>query len=374
MADDMQQPPQDRPAIHAQGVMPPPPPPPQAPGPMPAGSMGYPMMYPPTPPRKERAVLTRIVTGVLTSLVLLSLLANVYLGIFFFQSVAGTLESVYQEGDATNRIVILPIKGMIDDTTSGFVQRALRQLDKNPPRALILRIDSPGGSVSASDRIWYQLTQFKKKHKLPVVASFGALAASGGYYVAAPSDVILSEPMTITGSIGVIAQAFTVQELLNKVGVTPEVIVSSKSVNKDGLNPMRAWTEKDRNELRIILDKAYERFVNVVAEGRASKLTREEVEKLATGAPYTTDEALNLKLVDEEGFIDAAITRATELAKLGSDVQPQVSVVSERTGGLLSLISGSTSVAPMGLMWDTAQIRRWTGELTTPTLEYRMVP
>jgi protease IV len=351
------------------GTLPPPPPP--------YANAGYYPSYgpPPQPARKERAVLTKLVTGVLTSLVLLSLLANVYLGIFFVKAVKGPAESVYAEGDVNRRIVILPIAGMIDDSTSLFVKRAFKALDANPPKALILRIESPGGGVSASDRIWYDIKQFKAKHKIPVVASYGSLAASGGYYISAQADTIIAEPTTITGSIGVIAQAFTVQELLGKIGVTPEVIPSTKSTAKDGMNPMRAWTDRDRKELLNILDKAYERFVNIVAEGRKGKLTREEVEKVATGAPYTTDEALANKLIDEEGFVDTAITRAKELAKLTTGDAPQVTVVVDRQGGLLSLLSGSAPNIQPGVFTnglDSQQVRRWFGELTTPRLEYLM--
>ncbi len=352
------------------GALPPPPPPY-------ANAGYYPSYGPPQPPRKERAVLTKLVTGVLTSLVLVSLLANVYLGIFFVKAVKGPAESVYAEGDINRRIVILPIAGMIDDSTSQFVKRAFKALDANPPKALILRIESPGGGVSASDRIWYDIKQFKARHNIPIVASYGSLAASGGYYISAQADTIIAEPTTITGSIGVIAQAFTVQELLGKIGVTPEVIPSTKSTAKDGMNPMRAWTDRDRKELLNILDKAYERFVNIVAEGRKSKLSRAEVEKLANGAPYTTDEALANKLIDEEGFVDTAITRAKELAKLTTGEAPQVTVVVDRQGGLLSILTGSAPNIQPGAFsngLDSQQVRRWFGELTTPRLEYVMQP
>src|SRR5690606_2688533 len=109
-------------------------------------------------------------------------------------------------------------------------------LRENKPKALILRIDSGGGTVGASDRIWNELARFRQETEIPIVASFGSIAASGGYYIAAGADHIIAEPTCITGSIGVMANVMTFDRLLDKVGVTPEVLVAQGSPEKDVAN------------------------------------------------------------------------------------------------------------------------------------------
>ncbi len=333
---------------------------------------GYSPAYypPPTPSAGRGGVVSRVVTGLVGTLLIVSVLMNVYLGAFFVSAVSGPREATYQEGDQENRIVILPVSGTIDSETSEFIARALKALKDDPPKALILRVDSGGGSVSASDRIWNDLIEFKKETQIPVIASFGGIAASGGYYISAPCDYIMVEPTTITGSIGVIAQAFTVSELLDKLGVTPEIIAATEATKKDTLNPMRDWTEADREVLRRILDSAYDRFVDIVADGRKN-MSREQVKQVATGEVFTSAEALENQLADGEGYLNAAIDKAKELAGIEPDEKPLVTTLSAGSGfGLLSRFGAPRP----GMDTVTAdQVRRWLGELTTPELEYRLV-
>lgn len=358
----------DRPSFDGNGAgkAPPPPPPP-----------GYPPIYPAPDAGRRGGVMQRVVTGVVSSLLLCSLLLNVYLGAFFVSSMRGPTEAVYRDGDKAARIVILPIKGAIGDETAGFVHAALDKLkDDETIEALVLRVDSPGGGVSPSDRIYHELKLFHEAHPdVPIVASFGSVAASGGYYVSAQADYIFVEPTTITGSIGVIAQAFTVQSLMDKVGVTPEIIASTASTQKDTLSPFRAWTDKDRTELRVILDTAYERFVKVVSEGRAPRegreksLTEAQVRQLATGAPYTGVQALENQLADEEGYLDAALVKAQALAGLGANAKPQIVVMGQSKGlGLMGLLGGH---APLP-RWDANGVRELVSDLSAVSVEYRL--
>lgn len=344
---------------------PPPPPPP-----------GYGQMYAapapaPAPASRMGGIMTRVITGLVASLLLISIVLNFYLGIFFVSSMRGPQETPYSKGgDVGSRIVILPVSGTIDETTSVNLRKSLEALRENPPKAIVLRVDSPGGGVSASDRIWHELKKFKAEFKIPIVASFGSLAASGGYYISADSDYIFVEPTTITGSIGVIAQAFTVQNLLEKVGVTPEVIAATQATKKDTLSPFRAWTDKDRAELRMILDQAYVRFVDIVAKGRSKHLTHDQVLALATGEVFTSKQALDNKLADEEGYLDAAISKAKSLAGIPESTTPAVMVISPHKDFSLMSLLGQSHVTPASELLDSNKLRRVAGELATPRLEY----
>lgn len=362
--DPNQQPPQSQRPSMGQGQTPPPPPPP-----------GYMPMYP--PPQKSNGgglmtIFRRVFTGLMAAFLTFSVFLNIYFGAYFASSVSGPIESHYAGTDATQRIVILPIEGAIDSETANYVAKALRALRNKKPLALILRINSPGGGVSPSDQIWNGLVQFKKDTNIPIVASFGGVAASGGYYIASASDYIVSEPTCITGSIGVIAQAFTLDRMMDKVGVTPETIVSTDSTQKDTLNTFRPWTESDRTELRGILDSAYERFIKIVDDGRPD-LDLEQVRKLATGAPYTTDQALENKLVDAQGYLGDAITKTIALAGLPAGSDPKITVIQQHSPfGFLGAM-GQSATLDIGSVFKSEKIRGLAGDLAIPQLEYRMV-
>lgn len=334
-----------------------------------------------TAPQEKGGILTKVASGLITSILLVSIIVNVYLYLIVSASISGSSEVTYQEGDSEQRIVIVPVSGIIDDTMAGFVHRAFADIEDQfvddpdeAPAAIILRVDSGGGGVAASDRIWNDVVKFKAAHPdVPVVASFGSVAASGGYYISAPADHIYAEPTCITGSIGVIAQAFTVQELMDKVGVTPQIIIAEGSPEKDVLNPFRSWDEKDFSLLRGILDESYERFVYVVHEGRKGNgLTEEEAKAAASGAPFTASEAIDMKLVDEVGYVGDAIDKCVELTGLTFEKRPKVTMVSQ-SGGFASLL-GLNAPSP-GISADQItgeQIRKLLAELSSPKLEYRM--
>ena len=356
---------QARPPLDATGAVVPPPPPP-----------GYALPpYPPPPPK--RSWLKRLAMGLISTLLfvlLASIAVNIYLGMFFVSVTSGPHELPYIEGDGdwSQRIVILPITGMIDGSTAGFVREAMLKLRNDRPKAIVLRVNSGGGGVSASDQIWHELSKFvdETEGQTPIVASFGAMAASGGYYVSMPAQHIFVEPTTLTGSIGVIANAFTVDELLEKIGVTPEIVVATESTKKDGHNPMRPWTDEDRRSLRYILDQAHARFTEIVDQGR-SDLDLEQVRKLATGELYTAHQALDNKLADEEGYLHKAIDKAKELAGFGADANPMVTLLKPAQrwgfgGGLRAAGFDPTT-------WTSQQTRRWISELSAMQLEYRVV-
>lgn len=347
--------------IDPRATMPPPPPPPHYYPPPPS--------YSPPGPSRRSSWLGRLATGFVSTLLLVSLSMNLYFGIFFASMSREPHETLFHEGDASQRIVILPIEGTIDEDTARFVRDVVKKLRKNPPKAIVLRVNSGGGGVSASDRIWHDLSRLKQESQIPIVASFGSIAASGGYYISMPADHIFVEPTTITGSIGVIAQAFTVHELLDKIGVQPELIAATEAVRKDRFNPMRPWSDDERAALRLILDEAQDRFVGIVDQGR-SNLDLNKVKQLATGEVYTASQALDHELVDEEGYLENAIDKAKTLA--GISVDPEVTILSPANGlGILGQIS---TPVPDPASINGRMIHKWIGELTTAHIEYRWVP
>ncbi len=198
---------------------------------------------------------------------------------------------------------------------SGVIVDYLKRAEADADvKAVVLRVDSPGGSVVASHEIHQQVLAMTK----PVVVSMGDLAASGGYYVSAPADEIFANPDTLTGSIGVISQFIHVDELLKEYGVEVTTIKSGKF--KDEGSPFRSMTDEEIATWQAIIDEAYEGFVQVVAEGRG--LPVDQVKALADGRVYTGRQALGLGLVDRLGNLPDAIQRAAELG--GIEGEPRI--------------------------------------------------
>jgi protease-4 len=214
-----------------------------------------------------------------------------------------------------SQVGVVEVQGVIVDS-----KKIIEQLDgfqeNGSVKAIVLRVDSPGGGVGPSQEI-HDKVKLVDADK-PVVVSMGSVAASGGYYIAAPARQIFANPGTITGSIGVIMEFTNFQELLDKIGLRSEVVKSGK--HKDIGSPVRPMTEEDRALLQALIDDVHNQFVVSVATGR--QLDPQKVKALADGRIFTGRQALELGLVDELGSLDAAIRRAGELA--GIDGKPTV--------------------------------------------------
>lgn len=286
----------------------------------------------------------RTLRWMLSSLLIFSILLNLFLLMRLGLLSAGPQEKVYTRGDATRRITILPIEGPIFDVTDQFVHEALNRLETDPPAALLLRIDSPGGAVAASDRIAQRLHRFREATGVPVLASYGGEAASGAYYISAASDRIIAEPTCVTGSIGVIMPAFTIEQLLDKIGVTPRTVIAGGATRKDVGSLTRAWTDDDRQVLQGIIDHMHARFVDTVAEGRG--LSLEAAHAVADGAPLTVEQALERKLIDSVGYLPDAIDQAAEAAGLPENVQPHVTII--------RMHRGLGGLSPLGAAWSAS--------------------
>jgi protease IV len=182
--------------------------------------------------------------------------------------------------------------------------------------AVVMRVNSPGGSAAASDEIFHAIRAVQKAGK-PVVVSMGDVAASGGYYIAAPADYIFANGATLTGSIGVIFQLLNFEGLAKKVGV--DDITLHAGEHKDIGNPFRPMTAEEKGMLTALLTDVHEQFIKAVADGRKAKLTEAQVRKLATGQIWTGNKAKTVGLVDEVGGLRAAELKAKSLAKLSPD-------------------------------------------------------
>ncbi len=245
-----------------------------------------------------------IVLATIGGLVLLGFLFT-FLLVFFM--VRGGVESV--GATSVDKIGIVDIKGVI--TTPEKVLDAMKQFrENNQVKAVVLRIDSPGGAVGASQEIFQEARRLD--HLKPVIASLGNTAASGGYYSAAGARYIVANPGTVTGSIGVIMKLPNVEKLLEKLGIKTTVIKSGRL--KDLASITRDLSPEERAVLKSVMDDIHGQFIKDVADSR--KLSLEKVTSLADGRIFSGHQALELKLVDELGNFSVALDKAAELGKI----------------------------------------------------------
>ena len=208
------------------------------------------------------------------------------------------------------RVAIVELEGLIAETDD--LVRELRQHRDNPSvRAVVIRINSPGGVVGPTQEVYDALLRVRDAGK-PVVASLGAVAASGGYYAAVAADQIYANPGTLTGSIGVIMQLANVDALLKKVGV--DFVVVKAGQFKDIGNPARAMTPEERRVVQALLEDVHGQFIEAVAKGR--KLDRGAVVQFADGRVFSGTQALALKMIDALGGLEDAVNAAAKLANL----------------------------------------------------------
>jgi protease IV len=276
----------------------------------------------------------------------------------------------YRDGGSQS-VAILPVLGEIDDRQADFVRAAARNiLEDSSIQCVVLRVDSPGGSVSASDQIWYEVKRMRDAG-LPVVASFGGVAASGGYYISCGADHIIAEETCITGSIGVIAQVLTLEGLMDKIGVKPVTLVASGSPEKNIANDIfRAWDERDKAKILTMLDAAYATFTKRVSDGRKNVIsTPVALAELANGSIFTAEQAKTGGLIDGIGYLDDAITKAESLGGIASG-SANVFIVRKRPtffgDGLLAQAPQSTHSL------DAEHVRSMVNDLATPRIMYRL--
>jgi protease-4 len=271
--------------------------------------------------RKRPLLLGFLVFGVLLGLFFISIWALSYF--------SGSEESFWKD----EKIAIIEIKGVIIDPQP-TVEKLIKFRKNEKIKAIVLRIDSPGGAVGPAQEIYAEVKKVQREKK--VLVSMGSVAASGGYYVACAADKIMANPGSITGSIGVIVESLNVEDLLRKIGLRSEVIKSGR--HKDIGSPLRKMTPGERRLLQGVLDNVHEQFIQAVAEGR--KLPPEKVRNLADGRIFSGDQAKKLGLVDELGNLQDTIAMAAKMA--GIKGEPEVIYPEKKRFSLLDLLLHET--------------------------------
>lgn len=290
----------------------------------------------------------------------------------------GPLEEEVVSGSGDDKVLLVDLSGVIGaGETRGFRRRpsqvaAFKEVlavaaEDEDVKAVVVRINSPGGSVTASDVLHHELTSFKAQRQIPVIASIMDVGTSGGYYVAAAADQIMAHPSSVTGSIGVIMLSVDASGLLEKIGVQTNAIASGP---KKGMgSPLRPMTEEEREVFQDVIDGFYERFLTVVEQGRP-ELNAERIRSLSDGRIYSGTQARDLGLVDEVGYLDDAIDMATRAAGL---TEAKV-VIYHRPGEYKNniysgVLSGSAALAELSSL-DTMTLLR----AGTPRFMYLWMP
>jgi protease IV len=233
------------------------------------------------------------------------------------------------EGKERGKVLVIPARGFISDAPrksllgdrASMVQEVVSQLRKAEKdgdiKAVVLEINSSGGSITASDILYHEIVEFKARTSTKIVAALMDVAASGGYYIALPADRIVAHPTTITGSVGVIFIKPKIAGLMDKLGLAVEVNKSGKE--KDIGSPFRPTTPEEEKIFQELTDKMGGRFLELVAKHR--NVSTEAMTSIATARIYLADEALQLKLIDRIGYLTSAVSEAKELAGLSKDAK-----------------------------------------------------
>ena len=288
--------------------------------------------------KKNPVLLGLMVFGVLLSLFLISIWALSYF--------SNREESLW----GGEKIAIIEIRGVIIDPQP-VVEKLVKLRKNEKVKAIVLRIDSPGGAVGPAQEIYAEVRKAQKEKK--VLVSVGSVAASGGYYIACGADKIMANPGSITGSIGVIVESLNVEELLQKLGLKSVVVKSGKV--KDMGSPFRPMTDEEKKLLQGVLDSVHDQFIRAVAEGR--NLPLEKVRELADGRIFSGEQARALGLVDELGNFEDAIALAAKLA--GIKGEPEVIYPEKKRFSILDLLLQETASKILEGLRENSSLNFW---------------
>jgi protease-4 len=267
--------------------------------------------------------------------------------IFIIAVVLSLLVTLSQKVTLGEKVAVVHVTGMIVDASSTIEE--LKDYSKDASvKAIVLRINSPGGAVAPSQEIYKEILKVKKKKK--VIASMGAVAASGGYYIAAPADRIVANAGTLTGSIGVIMELPNVSGLMEKIGIQTQVIKSGR--HKDLASVFKSLTPQEREILQEVLDDVHYQFIEAVSTARGMKF--EEIKKLADGRIFTGKKALELGLVDELGNMEDAIMIAGKLS--GIEGEPDV-VTKKEKFSIFDMLKGQFPEKIFGSVFSGVQLK-----------------
>jgi protease-4 len=263
-------------------------------------------------------------TIVIATMLVLFLIGCQTARIRLFPSAADPLQEFTLEGEATGKVLVVHVRGTISDaprrqfvtTRPSMVQEIVSQLrkaEKDPEiKAVLLKINSSGGTTTASDILYNEIVSFKQKTGAKVVVAMMDVAASGGYYISLPADFILAHPTSITGSVGVLFLRPDVAGLIDKIGVGVDITKTGK--NKDMGSPFRQATDEEKQIIQNMIDRLGERFLDRIAEHR--KIDPSSLNEIATARIFLADDAFKLGMVDRVGYIHEALSTAKKMAGL----------------------------------------------------------
>lgn len=309
------------------------------------------------------------------SLMVVSVILCGFVGFYgdYFDTTGGISEK-YVSGSksSSNKIAILSIEGVIMEG-DGFVKHQIDRIKEDDAvKAVVVRVDSPGGTVTGSDYIYHHITKLREEKKVPVVVSMGAIAASGGYYVSmAVGDQeksIYAEPTTTTGSIGVIIPHYNVTGLMQEWKIEDDSIASGP--RKQMLSMTRQLTEEERKLVQEYVMESFSRFKDIIKTGRpAFRENPEKLDELATGEIFTANKAKSNGLVDEIGFLEDVVARAAELAGLSESTARVVKY--ERPPALFDLGdvgAAEASRTQLGLLFELSTPKAYYMSTTLPAI------
>lgn len=305
--------------------------------------------------------------------------------ITLFSDASDPLREVTLDGTATERILVIPVTGVITDspkskilrTMPGVVQEVVSHLrlaeEDDRVKAVLLKIDTPGGTTTASDILYHEITSFKQRTGKKVVVCMMNLATSGGYYISLPADVIVAHPTTVTGSVGVILMRPEVSGLMEKIGVG--VRVNKSGGNKDMGSPFRPVTPAEDAMLQELADALGRRFVDLVEQHRG--LDGEQLAAVADARIFLADDAVAAGLVDRIGYLPDAVDEARQIAGLDPDARvvtyrrthyPNDNLYNTLTSGTLAGPAPLVDMGPLGdlLTLDAGFYYLWPPALGSP--------
>lgn len=283
---------------------------------------------PPSMPPQYGAVSQRPKTGrgwkifsiILILMLVVSIGGNLLLGIFsigmLFEgmdvSPSAHIDQEMIEKGEREKVAVIPASGEVGEDMVERLRKLIAGVEEDHSVvAVVVEVDSPGGGITAADEIHHMLTELAQKY--PLYISMRSLAASGGYYISMPARKIYAQPTSLVGSIGVIWPAFEASRLLDKIGITPEVITSDEALYKDAGAPYRKFSDSDRAYIKGLVNDAHQKFRQIVSDGRKGKLN-EPIEKIAVGRIWPATKAHEMGLVDEIGYLKDACKDAAAAA------------------------------------------------------------
>lgn len=275
-------------------------------------------------------------------------------------------------GSGTGKIVQLFVSGVIsgEQNTTGvppmsqLLTEQLRRVEEDESvKAVVLRIDSPGGEVVATDELHARISRLKQVRHIPIVISMGSTAASGGYYLATTGDAIFANPNTLTGSLGVIFNLFNYSEAANKLGVRQFAIKSGRF--KDIGSPARPLTDPERQIFQTLVNESYNKFVDVIVKGR--NLSRQRVLEIADGRVYSGEQAKRLGLIDQFGDLEEATRYALSLSGVSEALVVRYTDQLSLSKLLFSMKQHWSNPDPLGLS-------RILEQQSSPKLLYQFMP